>query len=204
LFRSLIVASSYPLVKICTGGNLHSCLLREPCGLEGLVSVEISIDSEKLAAAEAKDETWAQLDGDPALGAGGLLMEEGENRVPYLPQLGSWKSRSHARPTRPGVVWRAIEDAPDAGTYRGYEGVRGYWQDWLDDFDMHEVKIEESIEPGDRLVCVQRGAATGKGSGVRSEIHYACVYTFGADERVVEVNEYATRKEALAAAQMEP
>jgi hypothetical protein len=30
------------------------------------------------------------------------------------------------------------------------------------------------------------------------------VYTLGADERVVEVNEYATREEALAAAHMEP
>ena len=103
----------------------------------------------------------------------------------------------------PGIVWTAIEDAPDAGTYRGYEGVRTYWQDWLDDFEMHENSIEESIEAEDRLVCVQRAATTGKGSGVRSEIHYACVYRFGADERIVELNEYATREEALAAARME-
>jgi ketosteroid isomerase-like protein len=104
----------------------------------------------------------------------------------------------------PGIVWTAIEDAPDAGTYRGYEGVRAYWHDWLDDFDMHGFRIEESIEAGDRLVSVQRAATTGKGSGVRSEIHYACVTTFGADERIVAVNEYATREEALAAANMEP
>jgi ketosteroid isomerase-like protein len=104
----------------------------------------------------------------------------------------------------PGIVWTAIEDAPDAGTYRGYEGVRAYWQDWLDDFDMHAASIEESIEAGDRLVCVQRATTTGKGSGVRSEIHYACVYTFGDDERIVEVNEYAARDQALAAANMKP
>jgi ketosteroid isomerase-like protein len=104
----------------------------------------------------------------------------------------------------PGIVWTAIESAPDAGTYRGYDGVRAYWQDWLDDFDLHGGPIEESIEAGDRLVCVQRVATTGKGSGVRSEIHYACVYTFGANERIVKVNEYATREEALAAAHMEP
>jgi ketosteroid isomerase-like protein len=103
----------------------------------------------------------------------------------------------------PDIVWTAIEDAPDAGTYRGYEGVRGYWQDWLDDFEMHGASIEESIEAGDRLVCVQRAETTGKGSGVRSEIRYACVYAFGADERIVALNEYATREEALAAAHME-
>jgi ketosteroid isomerase-like protein len=104
----------------------------------------------------------------------------------------------------PGIVWTAIEDAPDAGTYQGYEGVRAYWQDWLDDFDMHGFRIEESIQAEDQLVCVQRAATTGKGSGVRSEIHYACVYTFGADGRIVELNEYATREEALAAAHVKP
>jgi ketosteroid isomerase-like protein len=104
----------------------------------------------------------------------------------------------------PGIVWTAIEDAPDAGTYRGYEGVRAYWKDWLDDFEMHGISIiDESIEAGDRLVCVQRAATTGKRSGVRSEILYACVYTFGADGRIVELNEYATREEALAAVQIE-
>ena len=30
------------------------------------------------------------------------------------------------------IVWEAAEDAPDAGTYRGRVGVRGYFQDWLD------------------------------------------------------------------------
>jgi ketosteroid isomerase-like protein len=97
----------------------------------------------------------------------------------------------------PGVVWTAIEEAPDAGTYRGHEGVRRYWLDWLGDFDIHPFRIEESIEAGDRLVCMQRATTTGKGSGVKSELQYACVYTFGDEERIVEVTEYATRKEAL-------
>jgi ketosteroid isomerase-like protein len=99
----------------------------------------------------------------------------------------------------PEIVWTAIEDAPDAGTYRGHEGVRGYMQDWLNDFDLGYWSIEESIHVGDRLVCVQRGRATGKGSGVGGDIHYACVYSFGEDNRIVEVSEFATRGDALAA-----
>jgi ketosteroid isomerase-like protein len=98
------------------------------------------------------------------------------------------------------IVWTAIEGAPDAGTYRGHEGVRAYMQDWIDDFDMHEHAIEESFEVGDRLVCALRGRATGRASGATTEIDYACVYTFGNDERIVQLNEYATRAEALAAA----
>jgi ketosteroid isomerase-like protein len=103
----------------------------------------------------------------------------------------------------PDIVWTAIEDAPDAGTYRGYDGVRAYWQDWLDDFDMHPFKIKESVESGDRIACAQRGETTGKGSGARSVINYACVYTFGADERILAVNEYATWDEALEELQTE-
>jgi ketosteroid isomerase-like protein len=102
----------------------------------------------------------------------------------------------------PGVVWTAIEDAPDAGTYRGYDGVRRYWLDWLGDFDMEPFRIDESIEAEDRLVCVQCATTTGKGSGVRSELRYACVYRFGDDELITEVSEYATREEALEAASL--
>jgi ketosteroid isomerase-like protein len=105
------------------------------------------------------------------------------------------------------IVWTAIEGAPDAGTYRGFESVRAYMQDWLDEFDFNEgddTLIEESIEVGDRLVCLQRVSGTGKRSGLRSEIRYACVYTFGGDDRILEVNEYATLEEALEAASSRP
>lgn len=99
----------------------------------------------------------------------------------------------------PGIVWTAIEGAPDAGTYHGHEGVRGYMQDWLDDFDLGGWRIEESIDAGDSLVCVQLARATGKGSGVAGDLRYASTYRFGEDGRIVEVREFATREEALAA-----
>ena len=105
------------------------------------------------------------------------------------------------------IVWTAIEEAPDAGTYRGHDGVRAYMQDWLDEFDFNEgdeAAIEQSIEVGGRLVCLQHVVGTGKRSELRSGIRYACVYTFGDDERILEVNEYATMDEALEAASRRP
>ncbi|HEY6776375.1 MAG TPA: nuclear transport factor 2 family protein [Thermoleophilaceae bacterium] len=105
------------------------------------------------------------------------------------------------------VVWTAIAGAPDAGTYRGFETVRAYMQDWLDEFDFNEgddSQIEDAVEVGERLVCLQRVIGTGKRSGLRTEIRYACVYTFGEDERLLEVNEYATLDEALEAASRPP
>ena len=90
----------------------------------------------------------------------------------------------------PDVVWTAIEGAPDAGTYRGLESVRAYMQDWLEEFDFDDGEyrqIERSIEVGSVLCAFS-----------------ACVYTFGDDERIVEVNEYATLDEALEAASRRP
>jgi ketosteroid isomerase-like protein len=108
--------------------------------------------------------------------------------------------------THPDIVWTAIEGAPDAGTYRGHDSVRAYMQDWLDEFDFHEgdVQIGEAIEVGERLMCPQRVIGTGKRSGLRSEIRYAGVYTFGDDELILEVNEYATLEEAREAASRRP
>lgn len=100
----------------------------------------------------------------------------------------------------PTIVWTAIEDAPDAGTYRGHDGVRAYMQDWLDDFDLGEHTLLESIEAGDLLVCVLHASAAGKGSGVETDMNYACMYHFGEDDRIVELNEFATRDDAVAAA----
>ena len=64
------------------------------------------------------------------------------------------------------------------------------------------MRIEESIQLGDQLLCVQRATTTSKRAGIRTELLYTCVYSFGDGERIAEVNEYATREEALAAAQM--
>lgn len=101
----------------------------------------------------------------------------------------------------PGVVWTAVEDAPDAGTYRGHEGVRGYMQDGLDAFEPGGWQIEESIEVGDRLVCVHRVHGTGRGSRVAGDFQYSCVYRFGDDNRILQVNEFLTRDEAIAVAE---
>lgn len=45
------------------------------------------------------------------------------------------------------VVWTAIAGAPDAGTYRGFETVRAYMQDWLDDFDSTKATTARSRTP---------------------------------------------------------
>ena len=97
----------------------------------------------------------------------------------------------------PDVVWEAIEDAPDAGTYRGHAGVERYMNDWLGDFEDFEFEFGQPLEAGERLVIEQWARNRGKGSGLRTEIHYAAVYTFR-DAKVLTVNEYGSYADALA------
>jgi ketosteroid isomerase-like protein len=98
----------------------------------------------------------------------------------------------------PDVVWEAIEEAPDAGTYCGHSGVKRYMDDWLQDFEDFAFEFGPPVETDGRLVLEQWGRNTGKGSGLNTEIHYAAVYTFRRG-KVLTVKEYNTCAEALEA-----
>ena len=98
----------------------------------------------------------------------------------------------------PDIVWEAIPDVPDAGTYRGHAGVRRYMEDWLGDFDFRGMELKEAVDGQDRLVA-GLGRGTGKGSGVETEINYAVAYWLRTG-KIVQVKEFRTKDEALEAA----
>jgi ketosteroid isomerase-like protein len=101
----------------------------------------------------------------------------------------------------PAIVWTAIESAPDAGTRRGYDECRAYMKEWLDDFVLEPPEINEvGSTPAGDLVCSFAGFATGRASGVRTEIRFAITVRFADDGRIVAIHEYATLPEALEAA----
>ena len=52
------------------------------------------------------------------------------------------------------IVWEAVEDAPDAGTFRGHEGIRGYLEDWLETVDGFHNDLRGLTELGDRKSVV--------------------------------------------------
>jgi uncharacterized protein len=101
----------------------------------------------------------------------------------------------------PSIVWEAIADAPDAGTYRGHAGVRRYMEDWLRDFDIVSMDFKEVIAGEDRLVIAQCARAKGKGSGVETELHYAVAYRFHGG-KIAEIREFRTKEEALKAVEL--
>ena len=67
------------------------------------------------------------------------------------------------------ITLEAVEDAPDAGTYRGHDGIRGYMEDWISTVDGGKQEIREMTEVGDsHLVADVR--IRGRVKGTDSEV----------------------------------
>ena len=65
------------------------------------------------------------------------------NRVAEVGGFGAWLDFFSEE-----IVWEAAEDAPDAGTYRGHEGIRAYFEDWLATVDGFHNELRALMEPG--------------------------------------------------------
>jgi len=70
------------------------------------------------------------------------------NRVPEVGGFDAWLDFLCEE-----VVWEAVEDAPDAGTYRGHEGARGYLEDWLETVDGFHSELRGLAELGAGVVA---------------------------------------------------
>jgi ketosteroid isomerase-like protein len=97
--------------------------------------------------------------------------------------------------------WRTAEDEPDSRTYRGVDEVRrlasSLAEPWTDRFD-RSIVPEEYIDLGDWVVVPTSGRLHGKESGIEVEIHETYAVRLR-DERIVRVEEYRTKEEALKA-----
>ena len=100
----------------------------------------------------------------------------------------------------PKVEW----DASDAalldidGVYRGKEGVRQFWREWLAAWEAVQFKYE-LVDAGDRVVALINQWMRGRATGI--EVHlgeYAHVYTFW-DGLIVHWKMYPNQAEALEA-----
>jgi ketosteroid isomerase-like protein len=101
----------------------------------------------------------------------------------------------------PAVVWDASTlRGPIAGVYHGHEGVRRYFQDWLESFEAHRARAEEFIDAGDNVVVVGlRLSGRGKESGVQVDMPRWNLYRIR-DGLAFRVELFETKAEALEAA----
>jgi ketosteroid isomerase-like protein len=101
----------------------------------------------------------------------------------------------------PGAEWCTAADEPDQQTYRGMEGVRHFveslsdpWQDRFTDV----MEFEAFIDRGDWVVVPWSARLRGRGSGVPIEIKETYAVRVR-DARIVRVEEYRSREQALEA-----
>jgi ketosteroid isomerase-like protein len=99
------------------------------------------------------------------------------------------------------IEWEAMEDAPDAGTYRGHDGIRGYAEDWISTVDGFKGEIRELTEVGDsRLVADARIRGRVKGTDRETVFDYSAALLI-ADGKITHIKEFREHDDALAYAE---
>ncbi|MEK6252930.1 MAG: nuclear transport factor 2 family protein [Actinomycetota bacterium] len=101
----------------------------------------------------------------------------------------------------PEIEWRAVEGAADdVGIIRGRDGVRRYYEGWIEVFDQLHAEVEDVIfEAEEQVGVVVHNSGRGRSSGVQTEGRYYVVCKIR-DGLIVSGREYETREEALEAA----
>ena len=106
----------------------------------------------------------------------------------------------------PDVEWRTAADEPSPQTYRGCDGVRRFAAEiseaWMDRFD-DAMEFEDFIDLGDWVVVPWTARVRGRGSGVPVDLSETYAVRVE-DGRIVRVDEYRTRDEAIDAVRPKP
>ena len=95
----------------------------------------------------------------------------------------------------PYVVMKPTEEGPSYGL----DAVRDNFEHWREAWDELEVRVEEVIDAGDRVLLTAHHRGRGQGSGVEVDTRFYEVYMIR-DGKVVCVDEFSERAEALEAA----
>ena len=99
----------------------------------------------------------------------------------------------------PEIAWHTRVDEPDAGVYRGRDGLRSLIKLWLEQFEQLRCEGMEYIDAGDWVLVPCRLRGRGRGSGIEIDEPYVFAHHFGPDGRSFECFEYRTVEEAHAA-----
>jgi ketosteroid isomerase-like protein len=97
----------------------------------------------------------------------------------------------------PEIEWWDREDDPEAGVHRGHQGVRAAFGA-LDEFVEFRIEPDELIDAGDYVLAPVRLRGRGRASGVPFDEREVHVFRLR-DGRIIELREYRTKREALAA-----
>ena len=82
--------------------------------------------------------------------------------------------------------------------YRGHEGLRRFFRQWREAWEIDEYKCDELIDASDAVISITTQRDRGRASGLQIERTLAGIWTIR-DSKVVRVVWFPTRQEALEA-----
>lgn len=94
------------------------------------------------------------------------------------------------------VEWITPAEDPDPGTYRGWQGVEKFWEQWRASVGQLRFEVEQIAEVGDHVVVDARRTGKGEHSGLEVSDRVIQVFRFEG-EKCVEVREHYDREKAL-------
>jgi ketosteroid isomerase-like protein len=101
---------------------------------------------------------------------------------------------------RPDLVWDVSRLGwPDQQIYVGAEGANRFNAEWADAWDGWEVKAEEYIDAGERVVVIVNQKGRSKATGIPVDMRFAQVWSFR-DGQAIRMQMYSNVDEALEAA----
>jgi uncharacterized protein len=102
----------------------------------------------------------------------------------------------------PAIAWDQTRASPPelADVYRGHDGVRRFFREWLEPFESFYAHAEEFIDAGEAVVVRVRQGGRGKQSGAEVEMApYWQIYRLR-DGRAIRIEIYLDQGEAFKAA----
>jgi ketosteroid isomerase-like protein len=104
----------------------------------------------------------------------------------------------------PGIEWSIEATMAPVGdfepVYHGHDGVRAFWRQWFAAWETVSFEYEEFIDAGERVISILSQRMRGRRSGVELEWNsYAQVWSVR-DEKIVRVDFFPNRTDALEAA----
>jgi ketosteroid isomerase-like protein len=98
---------------------------------------------------------------------------------------------------------RAGTHFTESGTYRGYDAATESMQDYMGVFESYRTEPEEFIDAGEHVVFAQTEVGRPRSSSVELSETWFAVFTLR-DERILRLQWFDDRDEALAAAGVRP
>ncbi len=113
--------------------------------------------------------------------------------------IDAWQRDSDAmiKYLHPYIEWAPVEESHTPS--HGHDGARRLREGWLDNWEEHQLDVEEVLDKGDQVVVAQRLRGRGKLSGVEAELVHYSQFTVR-NGRITQIYEPSVRADALEAA----